>query len=249
MEAGVEIGRRVGRNQRQIARHCQRDQRILGRLLDRVAAAHQLDVEPVSEQLLETIEIGLRLGVLPIVKQPGDGALSPAGQRDQPVRETAKRVEGHVRVLRHGSVEVRRRNQTAEVRVAAVVLGQQHQPVERSRRVDLCRAGDRQKGADDRLHALRHAGVGERHRGIQAVAICQRSCRKAEPGTLGSDRLRLHRPFQHGEGRQVAQRHVRELSHSGTMRSLAALKSAPRDLSPVSRRRRPLSSWGATARP
>ena len=51
---------------------------------------------------------------------------------------------------------------------------------------------------------------------IEAVAVGQRDRREAQHGRPLGDRLRLHRPFEHGEGRENAQRNV-GLSHSATM--------------------------------
>ena len=123
-----------------------------------------------------------------------------------------------MRILLDRPVEMRSRNQMAEVGIALLVLGQQHQPVDRSGLPDLRRPGNGQHRADDRLDALADAGVAEGHRRIEAVAVGQRDGREAElRGALG-DRLRLHRAFEHREGGEDAKRNV-GLGHNSIMAS------------------------------
>src|SRR5438874_168174 len=71
----VRISRGVGRNEWQIAGVGEIDQRILGRFLDRVMAADDLNVEPPREQALQTVEIRLGLTLLSVGKQPRERAL------------------------------------------------------------------------------------------------------------------------------------------------------------------------------
>ena len=58
--------RGIGRDQRQVARIGEIDQRGLGRLLDCVAAPCQFDVEPGREQRFQPREQRLGMGVLPL---------------------------------------------------------------------------------------------------------------------------------------------------------------------------------------
>ena len=78
----------------------------------------------------------------------------------------------------------------------------------RRRRPISRRPGDAEHRADDRLDALGDAGIAERHRAVEAVAVGQRDRRKAELRRLLGDRLGLHRPFEHGEGGENAKRNV-----------------------------------------
>ena len=98
VELGVGISGRIGRDQRQVARIGQLDQRRFGRLLDRIAAAAELDIEPAREQRLEPVEIVVRGRRLALGEQPRQRALAAAGQRDQAVGAPFQRVEGDMRL-------------------------------------------------------------------------------------------------------------------------------------------------------
>jgi hypothetical protein len=105
VEGRVDIGGRVGRDQRQAALIGKLDQAGLGRLLDRIAAAAELDIEPPREQGFEPV--GDRLGVLALGDQPGERALSAPGQGDQAVGPPFERVERDMRVLLDRPAEMR----------------------------------------------------------------------------------------------------------------------------------------------
>ena len=55
---------------------------------------------------------------------------------------------------------------------------------------------------------LGDAGVGERHRGVEAVAVGQRDGGKVEPLRLLGDRLGLDRAFEHRVAGEDAKRDV-----------------------------------------
>ena len=139
VEAGIGVSGGVGGDDRQIAHIGEVDQRLLRRLLDRVTAADQLDVEPLREQRLQMVEIGFGLVDLPIGDEPRQRALGACGERDQAVARFLERRESNMRVFADGTVEVGRRHERAQVRIARVILGQQHQPVEAGLAADFGR--------------------------------------------------------------------------------------------------------------
>ena len=78
VEARVGVSRRVGRDQRQVARISEVDQRLFRGLLDRIVArATDLDVEPVGKQRLKPVQIGFGLVALPFGEQPRERAFAP----------------------------------------------------------------------------------------------------------------------------------------------------------------------------
>ncbi len=214
MELALEILGRIGGDQRQVERISEIDQPLLGGLLDGVAAPAELDIEALREQAGEPLGIGPRLVILAVGEQAGHGALPARGQRDQAVGGAAERREEDVRLFLRRAVEVRLRHQFAEIVVAGFVLGQQHQPVEHPRRADLRRAGDGEQRTDDRLHAFGLGGVGERHGGVEAVAVGQSDGRETEPFGLLGDRLGLNRPFEHAEAGKDSKRDKRRGGHA-----------------------------------
>ena len=153
MEARVGVSGRIGRDQRQVPLEGKIDQRLFRCLLDRVVAADDLDVQPIREDRLQTVEIDLRLVLLAIGKKPGERALRARGQRDQALARLLQGREGNVRVQLDRTIQVRRRDEMAEVAVALLVLRQQHEPVDR-RAARLRRPRNGEHRADDRLHAL-----------------------------------------------------------------------------------------------
>ena len=155
------------------------------------------------------------------------------GQRDQPLGGAAERVERHVRLLVHRAVEVRLRHQFAQIVVAGLVLGQQHQPVDRPRRPQIGGPGDRQQCADDRLHALVLGGVGEGHGRVEAVAVGDGDGGKAELLRLLGDRLRLDRPLEHAEAGKDSQGYERHGGHGADYGiSRPRMEARPGHLSP-----------------
>ncbi len=216
VERRVGVGRRIGRDERQVAGEGQVDQDILGRLLDRVVAADDLDIEPVGEQRLQAVAIGLGLAALSVGDEPGERAFGAGGERDEPLVEAVEIRERDVRRLLDRSVQVCQGNKLAQIGIALLVLGEQHEPVDRRLAPKIEWPGDRQNRADDRLYALGEAGVAERHCPVESVAVGERDRRKAKPRGAFGDGPGLHRAFEHGEGRQDPERDVR-LAHSFTM--------------------------------
>ena len=138
--------------------------------------------------------------------QLGESALPASRQRDQPYMMRAQQLEGDVRGQLQRPIEMRGRHEFRQIAVAGLVLGQQNQAIDAALPPDRRRARHAERRADDRLHPLGEAGVAERHDAVEPVAVGDRDRRKAElRGALG-DRLGLHRPFEHREGREDAQR-------------------------------------------
>jgi len=130
MEAGVGIGRRVGRDERQVASEGEVDQPLFGRFLDLIAATDDLNVKPIREQRLQPVEIGRGLAVLPVRKQPGERTLPARGQCDQAAGRAIERAKSDVRIFGDRAIEMGRRNQTAQVGITFLILGEQDQPVD-----------------------------------------------------------------------------------------------------------------------
>ncbi len=157
---------------------------------------------------MQAIEIGLGLVALPVGDQPRKRALAARGQRDQSLAEAGKPTERNVRLFLDRAIEVRRRHELAQVGIAKVVFRQQDQPVDPAFAADFRRPGNPQHRADDRLHALGEAGIAERHCAVEPVAVGQADRGEAELRRTLGDRLGLHRPFEHGERREIAKRDV-----------------------------------------
>jgi hypothetical protein len=95
-------------------------------------------------------------------------------------------------------LHMRLADQPAQIGVARLVLGQQHQPVDRLLGAAPFQRADYAQGrADDRLHPGIHRRVAESHGGVKAVAVGQRHCGKAALGRGLRQYLGLDRAFQH----------------------------------------------------
>ncbi len=212
---GIGIGRRIGRDERQIALEGKLDECVFGCLFDRIVPTDDLDVQPIGKQGLQAIEIKSGLILLAVCQQPRQGAFRTRRQGDQALVGLLKRSEWNVRVELDRTIEVRGRNQVTKVPVALLVLRQQHEPVDAGA-ARFRRARDGQHSADDRLYALRDARLREGHRSVKTVAVVEGHCRKAKLRRTLRDHFRLHRPFKHREGRENAERNV-WMSHRQTM--------------------------------
>ena len=130
VEVGFGETGRIGRDQRQVAGIGKFDQRGLGLALGVIAAARQLDIEAIGEQRFEPLDIMRRGGRLALGEQPRDRPFAARGQRDQPVGAPCERRERDMRLILHRPVEMRRRDQRAEIVVAGLVLRIERQPVD-----------------------------------------------------------------------------------------------------------------------
>ena len=108
----------VGRDEREIARISEIDQRCLRRFLDRIAAPCQLDIEPIAEQRLQAIRIAQAMLRLLGAEQPRERAVARAGQCDQPFAVALQRIERDMRIVLDRPAEVRGRDQRAQIVVA-----------------------------------------------------------------------------------------------------------------------------------
>ena len=222
VEMRLGISRGIGCDERQIVGVGEVDQARLGRLLDRLAAPAELDIEAAGEQPDQAFEKSL--DGLPFGEQAGERPLPAAGQRDQAVGAPLQRGELDMGVLFDRAAEMRLGDQSAEILVALLVLRVERQPVDQRR---LClhvskaalRAGpgDAQQRADDRLDALLETGVAERHDAVKPVPVGDRGGGKVEPFRLLRDRLRLHRPLQHGVAGEETQGDVGRGGHRFVM--------------------------------
>ena len=217
VEIGLGEAGRVGADQRQVARIGEVDQLGLGAGLHLVVAAGDLDIEPVGEQRLELRDIGLGGLVLPLGIEPGECTLGTCGQAEQAVGMPGERREGDVRIFLDRPVEVRLRDEVAEIFIAGLVLRVERQPVDRHvEAFGQIRALHRKQCADDRLDAGLLGGVRKAHRGIEAVAIRDGDGGEAVAlGVLG-DRLGVDRPFEHGVAGKNPKRDETGMRHART---------------------------------
>ena len=194
----------VGRDQRQVARERELDQRGLDRVLGGRLVAHQLDVEAAREARLEVREPGLGELAVALQQRLADRAFGAAGQRDQAAAvggEVVRRELGRAAGL---AAEVGAAQQLEEVLVALPVLHQDRQQRRRRRpAVGAARAvvAQRQQRADQRLDA----GLGgvlagaQRVEQVGAVGDADRRHRIA-PAAL-EQRLEAHRALEQRERR------------------------------------------------
>ena len=70
------------------------------------------------------------LALLPLGQKPGQGAFASGCERDQPFAQTVELGERHMRILAERAIQMCTRNELAEVGIAKLVFGQQHQPVD-----------------------------------------------------------------------------------------------------------------------
>ena len=189
--------RLVGRDQRQVRRVGERQQLRLDRRILAHPLAGDLDIEPVAEDRLEPGAGRFRRIILSGRQVPAERTVR-AGERDQAFGMSRDRVAGDMgrRPGLDGQEGPGRQRQ--QVPVPGLVLGQQHEPVERValeavriRRLE----GDRQLAADDRLDAGPGAGLGEFERAEQIVGVGDRHRRHAVRFAERRDVRDLERPF------------------------------------------------------
>jgi hypothetical protein len=104
-----------------------------------------------------------------------------------------------MRRLLDRTLEMRLAHQRAQRLVADLVLRIEREPIGHGRgAVRHVRPGDRQHGADDRLHTLLLRSLREGHGRVEPIAVGQRRRRKAKLRRLLSDGLGLDRSVEHG---------------------------------------------------
>ena len=200
---------RVGRDQRQVARIGEVDQRVFGGLLDRIVAPRDLDIEPAERTAPAAGRDRLR--ALLCCPSASSRASAPSAPAVSAIRPSLRPSSVRTRTCGSSSSGRSRcadRDERRDCR-SPVVLGIERQPVDAAFASDFGRARDGEHRADDRLHALGDAGVAERHGAIEPVAIGHARPResRASPRVLG-DRLGLDRAFEHRVGREDAKRDV-----------------------------------------
>ena len=126
-------------------------------------------------------------------------AFSSRSERDQSLAQPIEPCERYVRLLFERAIEVRRRDELAQVCIALIILGEQHQPIDAALASNPGRSSNSEHGTNDRLHALRHAGITEWHDPIETVPIGNGDCGEAKHGRSCRNGLGLHRSFEHGE--------------------------------------------------
>ena len=146
-----------------------------------IAAARQLDIEPVGEQRLQAGRDRLRpCRCWPSASSRASAPSPPAVSAIRPSLQALER-----RRTRHAA-PARAAGRDAPPRPACtdwhspLVLGEQR-PASRSPASPpmLGRPRDAEHRADDRLHALGDAGVAERHRAVEPVAVGERDRRES----------------------------------------------------------------------
>jgi hypothetical protein len=177
VEAGLSEAGGIGGDEGKIARISEVDQRILGALLDIIAASNELDIEPAREDALQPVSIGVSRLLLIVREQAGERALPAGGERDQPVGAADEGGQEDMGILMHRALEMRRRDERAKIVISRLVLRIEGEPVEDRRlAVRRARTCNREHRADDRLHAILLRSVREGHRAVEAVAVgnCRR---------------------------------------------------------------------------
>ena len=130
VEARVRISGRIGGNQRQIPLEGEIDQRVFGSLLDGIVTTDDFDIQPVGKECLQAVEVDLGRVLLAIGKKPGESALRARGECDEALARLLQGSERNVRVQLDRAIEVRGRNEMAEIAIALLILGEQHEPVD-----------------------------------------------------------------------------------------------------------------------
>ena len=187
----------VGAGEIRFVRGHERDAKLVGELDEaRLGAdfglqivALQLDVQPVSEQLMQSFDPLPRKNRLPLRQRLVNRPRRAAGKTDEPVRMAFDQRQRHMRLGVIGRVEIGPARQLHEVRITRCVLGQKRQhgalmfgrlPVVLRQIVEI----DFQGAADDRLDAFfrqrlrkferpeKVSGVGDRQR-RHGIEFCQ----------------------------------------------------------------------------
>ena len=233
MRLGVIGG--VGGDQRQVARIGERDQRLLGGHLHRIAAAREFDIEPLGEQGLEPVEQDSGVAVLTLCQQPGHRPLARAGERDQPLGAALEILKQDMRLEFERAGEMRLADEMAQIVVAGLVLRIEREVIDLlAGRSVIPAAGDPEQRADDRLDAFVEAGLGEHDRAVEPVAIRQRDCGKAAFLGQFRHRLGLDRALEHGIGGEDAQRYEGGKTHAADMRCPGRLAKGAAGVFPAS---------------
>ena len=131
----------------------------------------------------------LGLGPLAIGQQPRHGALSAAGEQQQPSRVRGKGVESKLGLQTRLSVQKRLRGQALQIGEPLGVLRQQHHRLRWQSRIFGSGEGD--LAADDRLDAAESAGLAELQRPEQVSGIGDRHRRHRRLPRQGGDLVRL----------------------------------------------------------
>ncbi len=171
----------VGGDQGKVELVGQRDQAGFDRLLHRQAVALDLDAGAAGKGLRKGSQKATGLVELSFRQQAGERAAGAAGKQDQAVGVGAQGVKGDAGIGRVAAEEADG-GQVLEVGQTGSVLCQQHKRLGSG---DAAAAGTT-KGdlaADDRLHALRGAVLGEFQRAEQVAVVGDRDRRHA--GGLG----------------------------------------------------------------
>ena len=120
-----EIGL-IGRDERQAATIGKVQQLRLHVAFRTQTVALELDIQPVAVETLERCEARARL-LRPALRQGAvQGAVGPAGQRDQLLGVGGQRVERQMRLVALLDVEKGARGEPHQIAIARLGLGQQH---------------------------------------------------------------------------------------------------------------------------
>ena len=215
MKIGFRETAGIGRNQRDITIHGERDQAGFRGHFDRVLTARQFDIEPARKILLQQGQIGFRFALLFFGDKARQRPFPATGQRDKTGAVIAQKIHPDMRFQLAGPVEMRGGNQLAEIFISLRVLGIERKPVEnRPRRIAAARARDPQETAGDRLDTIGAAAIIKSHRGEQADPVAQRHCRKTSFFCCRPDCRRLHGAIQDRVGRKGAKMDEGCLDHA-----------------------------------
>jgi len=153
----------IGRDQRQVVRQRDLDQRGLDPFLIIQAMAHQLDVEAIGEGVAELAD--QRLGEIAVAGEqgPANRPLGAAGERDQALARLGEVVERQLGGRARVALQVGPAQQPQEIAVARLALDQDREQggSRRPAVAALIGARDRQQAADHRLDAGARCALAE----------------------------------------------------------------------------------------
>ncbi len=184
---GVEVVDVAGRDERQATLRGEARQRLEDRPLDVEARVLQLDVRVVApEDLLEPVELHLRVAHPRLGDRLRDSPREAAGERDQAGRVPLEQLPVDARPV-VVALEIAERAELDQVGVARVRLGEQRQV---GGALVLCLAvvDDVDLAAEHRLHALGPRRLVQVDRSREGAVVRERHGRHLEPGRLLRER-------------------------------------------------------------
>ena len=194
---------RVCGDEREVTVVGQLDQRCLCPLFHLVTTASQLDVKPFGKQLLKFLQQDLCMALLSLGQKLRQRALACPAECYEPTGVAIKIGQADMGFELERAFQMGAADEMAEIVVPLLVLRVEWQVVDL---LAFAIPRNTKKGPDDRLDALRLAGVREHDCAVKAVAIGNGDSGKAAFLGQFGHRLRVNRTLQHGVGGEDAER-------------------------------------------